>query len=137
MCYSAQVKADYRKYVTLFGATMSIREFYDVFYRRGFDAKIKIPKAVEESFAHPQTDGEREIRLTFDEKETESLSQLHNLPMWTAAGERLPLASVAEFRSLPSAQRIERELDAFDPGGLDGGQQFLRAGWLQRPAANR
>ena len=67
MCYSAQVQADYRKYVTLFGATMSIREFYDVFYRRGFDAKIKIPKTVEESFAHPQTDGEREIKALIDE----------------------------------------------------------------------
>ena len=61
MCYSAQVQADYKKYVTMFGAEMSIREFYDVFYRRGLDAKIKIPKAVEASFANPQTDDERAI----------------------------------------------------------------------------
>ena len=40
MCYSAQVQADYKKYVTMFGAEMSIREFYEVFYRRGLDAKI-------------------------------------------------------------------------------------------------
>lgn len=27
MCYSAQIVADYRKYVRMFGAHMSIREF--------------------------------------------------------------------------------------------------------------
>lgn len=67
MCYSAQVQADYKKYVTMFGAEMSIREFYDVFYRRGLDAKIKIPKAVEASFANPQTDDERAIKALIDE----------------------------------------------------------------------
>lgn len=45
MCYSAQVQADYKKYVVMFGATMSIRDFYEIFYRRGLDPKIKIPKA--------------------------------------------------------------------------------------------
>ena len=43
MCYSAQVQADYKKYVVMFGATMSIRDFYEIFYRRGLDPKIKIP----------------------------------------------------------------------------------------------
>lgn len=67
MCYSAQVQADYKKYVTMFGAEMSIREFYEVFYRRGLDAKIKIPKAVEASFANPQTADERAIKALIDE----------------------------------------------------------------------
>lgn len=67
MCYSAQVQADYKKYVTMFGASMGIREFYEVFYRRGLDAKIKIPKAVEASFANPQTDDERAIKALIDE----------------------------------------------------------------------
>lgn len=67
MCYSAQVQADYKKYVTMFGAEMSIREFYEVFYRRGLDAKIKIPKAVEASFANPQTEDERAIKALIDE----------------------------------------------------------------------
>ena len=39
--------------------------------------------------------GEREMRLTLDERETESLSQLRNLPLWTADGEKVPLASLA------------------------------------------
>ncbi|MDZ7914356.1 MAG: SOS response-associated peptidase family protein [Rhodococcus sp. (in: high G+C Gram-positive bacteria)] len=67
MCYSAQVQADYRKYVTLFGATMGIREFYQVFYQRGLEAKIKIPKAMEAAFAHPQDDDERAIKALIDE----------------------------------------------------------------------
>lgn len=67
MCYSAQVQADYSKYAKVFGAGMDIREFYEVFYRRGLDAKIKIPKAVEASFAHPQTDEERAIKALIDE----------------------------------------------------------------------
>lgn len=67
MCYSAQVQADYKKYVTMFGASMGIREFYEVFYRRGLDAKIKIPKAVEAAFANPETDDERAIKALIDE----------------------------------------------------------------------
>ena len=63
MCYSAQVKADYKRYVDMFGAQMSIRDFYDAFYRRANeDAKLKIPKGVEASFANPTTDEERAIK---------------------------------------------------------------------------
>jgi HAE1 family hydrophobic/amphiphilic exporter-1 len=54
-------------------------------------------------------DGEREMRLTLDEKETESVSQLRNLPLWTADGEKVPLASIAEFRETPGAERIQRD----------------------------
>ena len=48
-------------------------------------------------------DGEREMRLTLDEKETESVSQLRNLPLWTATGEKVPLASLADFSEVPGA----------------------------------
>ena len=67
MCYSAQVHADYKKYVVMFGATMSIRDFYEIFYRRGLDPKIKIPKAVEASFGDPQSDDERAIKAGFED----------------------------------------------------------------------
>ncbi|MFX4454736.1 hypothetical protein ABTA67_19875, partial [Acinetobacter baumannii] len=76
VCYSAQVQADYKKYMTMFGAEMSIREFYDVFYRRGLDAKIKIPKAVEASFANPQTDDERAIKALIDEYNNKQAAKL-------------------------------------------------------------
>ena len=31
MCYSAQIQADYRRYVKMFGAQMDIREFTRLF----------------------------------------------------------------------------------------------------------
>ncbi len=54
-------------------------------------------------------DGEREMRLTLDEKKTESLSQLRNLPLWTTDGQKVPLASVAEFKMVPGPERIQRD----------------------------
>jgi HAE1 family hydrophobic/amphiphilic exporter-1 len=53
--------------------------------------------------------GEREMRLTLDERETESVSQLHNLPVWTDDGDKIPLASMAEFRVAPGPERIQRD----------------------------
>jgi hypothetical protein len=35
MCYSAQIEADYKKYVKMFGATMGIREFADLLWEHG------------------------------------------------------------------------------------------------------
>jgi putative SOS response-associated peptidase YedK len=49
MCYSAQIRADYRDYVRMFGAQLSIKDFVKVFYGRQ-DAKLKIPKAMEAAF---------------------------------------------------------------------------------------
>ena len=37
------------------------------------------------------------MRVTLDEKETETVSQLRNLPIWTEEGEKIPLASLATF----------------------------------------
>jgi putative SOS response-associated peptidase YedK len=51
MCYSAQIRADYRDYVRMFGAQLGIKEFADLFFRRA-EAKLKIPKAMEAAFAH-------------------------------------------------------------------------------------
>jgi putative SOS response-associated peptidase YedK len=66
MCYSAQVKADYKKYVQMFGAAMSIRDFYETFWRRSEEGKLKIPKGMEDAFADPQNDEEREIKALID-----------------------------------------------------------------------
>jgi HAE1 family hydrophobic/amphiphilic exporter-1 len=53
--------------------------------------------------------GEREMRLTLDERETESFDQLHTLPVWTSDGGKIPLASLAEFRVEPGPDRIQRD----------------------------
>lgn len=72
MCYSAEVYAAYDKFVRLFGATMSVREFYEILYRRSHDpeAKIKVPKAMEPAFEHPATDAELEIKEFVDKFNT-------------------------------------------------------------------
>ena len=50
MCYSAQVLQDYRKYVRAFGADISLREFFELFWRRTMEPALKIPKAMEAAF---------------------------------------------------------------------------------------
>ena len=51
MCYSAQIWADYKRYVRDFGALLSIKEFFDLFWRRNGDPKVKVPKGMEMPFA--------------------------------------------------------------------------------------
>jgi len=75
MCYSAQVKADYKKYVQIFGAVMSIRDFYDTFWRRKEEGKLKIPKAMEDAFSDPQTDADREIKGLIDQFKAEQATK--------------------------------------------------------------
>ena len=67
MCYSAQILADYRRYVRMFGAELSIKEFVDLFWRRSNGAKVAIPKAMEAAFTNPARDDERRIRTLIDE----------------------------------------------------------------------
>jgi hypothetical protein len=68
VCYSARILADYRRYVRMFGATASLREFVDLFLRRqnNPEAKIIIPKSVEVAFDEPQSDEERQVKQAID-----------------------------------------------------------------------
>jgi len=54
-------------------------------------------------------DGEREMRLTLDEQETESINQLQNLVLRTSDGEKVPLAAVADFNQRDGRERIQRD----------------------------
>ncbi|MCA9754407.1 MAG: efflux RND transporter permease subunit [Candidatus Eisenbacteria bacterium] len=54
-------------------------------------------------------DGERPMRLLLGEKDVSSMSELRNLPLYNREGERVPLASLADFRILPGAERIQRD----------------------------
>src|SRR3954453_20825808 len=67
MCYSAQIWADYRRYVRAFGAEVDIKEFCELFWRRKGDPRVKIPKALEAVFAEPTSDVEGEIKALIDE----------------------------------------------------------------------
>jgi putative SOS response-associated peptidase YedK len=53
VCYSAQIQADYRRFVRQFGAQISLQAFRDLFWRRLSDPRVKIPKAMEAAFLTP------------------------------------------------------------------------------------
>jgi len=55
------------------------------------------------------SDSEREMRLTLDERQVESRSQLSNLPLWTRDGDKVALASVADVEERRGAERIQRD----------------------------
>jgi putative SOS response-associated peptidase YedK len=61
VCYSAQIEADYKKYVKMFGAVMSLREFAELYWEHG-GRDMKAPLAMEAAFSDAQTDGERRIQ---------------------------------------------------------------------------
>ncbi len=67
MCYSAQIKADYLKFVRSFGAVIDIKAFFERFWARLTDKKVKVPKAMEALFAEPGTDDERKVKVLIDE----------------------------------------------------------------------
>jgi putative SOS response-associated peptidase YedK len=67
VCYSAQIEADYRKYLKTFGAHMDFQEFALLFRARAQGSKLKVPKALEDAFAAGESDAERDIRAFIDE----------------------------------------------------------------------
>ena len=55
MCYSAQIEADYDKFVREWGAVISIKRFVELFWEKRKDGGwTKIPKAMREAFRRPQ-----------------------------------------------------------------------------------
>ncbi|CAE6700670.1 hypothetical protein R69927_03261 [Paraburkholderia domus] len=66
MCYSAQIEADYKKYIKMFGAVMSIREFAELYWEHG-GRNLKAPMAMEAVFSHAQADNERRIQTLIAE----------------------------------------------------------------------
>jgi hypothetical protein len=76
MCYSAQIWQSYQKYVRLWGAEISIAEYAELYWRRSQGADVKIAKAMDASFAAPQTDYERMIKSLIEQYDTEQCSKL-------------------------------------------------------------
>jgi len=74
MCFSAQVWADYRKYVKHYGAKISIQEFVRLLERRQAGERIVLPKGMTDAFkATPQSEAEEQCRdlvLAFEAAET-------------------------------------------------------------------
>jgi putative SOS response-associated peptidase YedK len=77
MCYSAQIKADYTRFVRTFGTRISIRDFFDIYWRRAReDAKLKIAKVMDAMFAAPSDGHEREIAALIDEHSAAEAARL-------------------------------------------------------------
>ncbi|MGE8163017.1 SOS response-associated peptidase family protein [Paraburkholderia sp. NPDC080076] len=75
MCYSAQIEADYKKYVKMFGAVLSIREFADLYWEHG-GRDLKAPMAMEAAFSDPHTDDERRIQALIAENNAQRATKL-------------------------------------------------------------
>ncbi|MBL6752216.1 MAG: hypothetical protein ISP90_16980 [Nevskia sp.] len=67
MCYSAQAWAAYQRYVREFGAHIAFQDFVRIYGHRGIDPRIRIPKAMDAAFAHPQTAEERRVKALINE----------------------------------------------------------------------
>ncbi|MBJ9658466.1 SOS response-associated peptidase family protein [Burkholderia multivorans] len=76
MCYSAQVWANYRQYIRTFGAHMDIAEFARLYFLQAEGSNVKTPKALDDAFLDPQSEGEREIRQLIDKTHAQQKTKL-------------------------------------------------------------
>lgn len=76
MCYSAEIEADYHKYVRQFGADISIREFVRLYWERKNGAKVKIPRAMDAAFARPSGPDETQIHEMAQDFYAEQIGKL-------------------------------------------------------------
>lgn len=67
MCYSAQIKADFTRFIRQYGGDLKLEEFAKIYFERSSNPRIKIPKAVDAAFANPTTCQEREIKGLIDD----------------------------------------------------------------------
>lgn len=78
MCYSAQLKSDYRAFLRDTGARIDIAEFVRLYWERAEGAKLKIPRAMDALFAEPANAEERRVHdmaVAFDRAEAARLEQ--------------------------------------------------------------
>ena len=77
MCYSAQIWANYKKYVRAFGADIDIAQFIRLYWERSnTNARIRIPKAMDAAFDDPRGDDERTIHGLIREFNAQQATQL-------------------------------------------------------------
>jgi len=122
VCYSAQIKADYQRFVRTFGALMDIAEFTRLFFERAEGvSRAKVPKAMEDAFRSPQTEAEREIKVfidRFNADQTTKLEQdLFKQRKRLADAERTLQTRVT--KAATESQRIATDKIAWARGKLD------------------
>ncbi len=121
MCYSAQITADYRKYVHVYGADIDIDEFFRLFWDRRSGSKSKIPKGMEVPFLLPQTDAEARIKeaiVEFSADQTAKLEEdLFRQRTRLADAERTLLMKTT--KAATESQRIATDKIAWIRGKLE------------------
>lgn len=78
MCYSAQIKAEYGKYVREFGSKLSLREYVQLYWERRDTKKVKIPRAIDLDFLRheAQTEEGKEIQRLIREYDAQQIAML-------------------------------------------------------------
>lgn len=76
MCYSAQIKADFTRFIRQFGGDLKLEEFAKIYFERRSNRRIKIPKVMDAAFLAPQTDIEREIKAMIDTFNAEQATKI-------------------------------------------------------------
>lgn len=59
-----------------YGADISIKTFFKLYWDRSQGMKIRIPKAMDAAFAEPETDEERQIKALIDEYDKQQATKL-------------------------------------------------------------
>jgi putative SOS response-associated peptidase YedK len=121
MCYSAQVEAAYEKYVRAWGADIDIKAFFRLYWDRTQGARVKLPKAMDASFANPLTDEQRaihELILEFNKTEASKLEQDIFRQRKRLADAERTLQTKATKKALED-QRIASDKVAWGLGKLD------------------
>jgi putative SOS response-associated peptidase YedK len=76
MCYSAQIRSDYQKFLREYGAVMDIKEFVRIFWERQNGAKIKTPKSMDAAFLDAKTEEGLQIKQWVEQYNAEQASKL-------------------------------------------------------------
>ncbi|MFM0170313.1 SOS response-associated peptidase family protein [Paraburkholderia sediminicola] len=121
MCYSAQIQADYRKYVKMFGAHMNIEEFARLFFERAEGSKVKIPKGMEDAFSEPQTEGEIQIKDLVDRFNADQIGKLEQdlFKQRTRLADAERILQTKVTKAATESQRIATDKIAWTRGKLE------------------
>lgn len=123
MCYSAQIKADYGKFVREFGAFIDIHAFVRLFWEKRKDGGwTKLPKAMRDAFRKPESEAGFELAKIVAEGDRELEASL--AAELTAQRERLAkaetvLASPKPTKKAGEDQRIATNKIKAAQRGLD------------------
>ncbi len=140
MCYSAMIRANYREYVRMFGAHISIREFVELYVERSEDSTINIPKAMSAAFlddpGSPEEQHIAELIRGYDEARSTKLQQtlFEQLERQTKARRKLEVkhtkAASEDLRiSTDKIDDARKKLASMGYGNLKSGDSRIFPQW--------